>query len=68
MTPTKLKELKEKLHDLLRNGFIRMNISSWDAPVLFLEKKDGYMFMNKIRVEKILIHLLEHIMTIMNFW
>ncbi|XP_070025228.1 uncharacterized protein [Nicotiana sylvestris] len=35
MEPTKLKELKEQLKDLLEKGFIRPNVLPWGAPVLF---------------------------------
>ena len=45
MSPSKLKELKEQLKDLLYKGFIRPSISPWGAPVLFVKKKDGYLRM-----------------------
>ncbi|KAH0685639.1 hypothetical protein KY290_017163 [Solanum tuberosum] len=45
MAPIELKELKEKLKDLLDKGFIRPSISSWGAPVLFVKKKDGSLRM-----------------------
>ncbi|KAH0739576.1 hypothetical protein KY290_038281 [Solanum tuberosum] len=32
MAPSKLKELKEKLKDLLEKGFIRPSVSPWSAP------------------------------------
>ncbi|WMV19136.1 hypothetical protein MTR67_012521 [Solanum verrucosum] len=35
MAPAELKDLKEKLKDLLEKGFIRPSVSSWGAPVLF---------------------------------
>lgn len=34
-------ELKEQLHQLLAQGFIRPSSSPWGAPVLFQKKKDG---------------------------
>ena len=43
MASTEPKELNLQLQDLLDKGFIRPNISSWDAPVLFVKKKDGSM-------------------------
>ncbi|GKV24406.1 hypothetical protein SLEP1_g34021 [Rubroshorea leprosula] len=43
MAPTKLKELKEQLQELLDKGFIRPSVSPWGAPVLFVKKKDGTM-------------------------
>ena len=43
MSPLELKELKVQLQDLLDKGFIRPSISSWNAPVLFVQKKDGTM-------------------------
>ncbi|KAH0758120.1 hypothetical protein KY290_021613 [Solanum tuberosum] len=45
MAPAELKELKEQLKDLLDKGFIRPSISPWDAPVLFVKKKDGSLIM-----------------------
>ena len=45
MTPTKLKELKAQLKDLLDKGFIRPSMSPWRAPVLFVKKKDEYLRM-----------------------
>ena len=41
MAPTELKELKAQLQELLDKSFIRLNVSPWDAPVLFIKKKDG---------------------------
>ena len=43
MAQTELKELKVQLQDLLDKGFIRPSISPWNAPVLFVKKKDGSM-------------------------
>ena len=43
MAPTKLKELKEQLQELLDKGFIRPSASPWGAPVLFVKKKDETM-------------------------
>jgi hypothetical protein len=40
MAPTELKELKEQLQELLDKGFIRLSVSPWGAPVLFVKKKD----------------------------
>ena len=41
MAPTELRELKAQLEELLSKGFIRMSISLWGAPFLFVKKKDG---------------------------
>ena len=41
MAPTELKELKIQLDELLQKRFIRPCVSLWDAPVLFVKKKDG---------------------------
>ena len=41
MALAELRELKAQLEELLSKGFIRMSISPWGAPVLFVKKKDG---------------------------
>ena len=43
MSPTKLKELKEQLVELLDKGFINPSTSLGGALVLFVKKKDGSM-------------------------
>lgn len=39
MTQAELKELKEQLQKLLDDGFIRLIVSFWGAPMLFANKK-----------------------------
>ncbi|XP_070054641.1 uncharacterized protein [Nicotiana tomentosiformis] len=58
MAPTELKELKEKLKDLLEKGFIRPSVSPWGASVLFIRKKDrslrmciDYRKLNKVMIK-----------------
>ena len=58
MAPTELKELKTRLQELLDKGFIRPSVSPWDAPVLFVKKKDvtlrmciDYRQINKVTVK-----------------
>ena len=41
MAPAELKELKAQLQELVDWGFIRPGVSPWEAPVLFVKKKDG---------------------------
>ncbi|PKI73429.1 hypothetical protein CRG98_006199 [Punica granatum] len=41
MAPSELKELKVQLQELLEKGFIRLSVSPWGAPVLFVKNKDG---------------------------
>ena len=43
MAPSKLKELRLQLQELLNKGFIRPNVSPWGAPVLFVKKKDDIL-------------------------
>ena len=45
MAPSELKELKVQLQELLDKGFIRPSFSPWGAPVLFVKKKDGTMWL-----------------------
>jgi hypothetical protein len=58
MTPMKLAELKVQLQKLLDKGFIQPSNSPWEAPVLFVKKKDGtlclcidYRQLNKVTVK-----------------
>jgi hypothetical protein len=41
MSVDELKELKKQLTELQEAGYIRPSSSSWGAPVLFVQKKDG---------------------------
>ena len=43
MAPIELKELKVQLQELVDKGYIRLSVSPWGAPVLFVKKKDGTM-------------------------
>ena len=45
MAPAELRELKAQLEELLSEGFIRPSISSWEAPILFVKKKDGSLWL-----------------------
>ena len=38
-----LKELKMKLEELLKKGYIHPSVSPWGALVLFFKKKDGIL-------------------------
>ena len=57
MAPAELKELKEKLKDLLDKGFIQPIVSPWGAPVLFVRKKLGSlkMFIDYHQLNKAII-------------
>ncbi|KAI3704128.1 hypothetical protein L1987_74342 [Smallanthus sonchifolius] len=45
LAPSEMKELMSQLQELIEKGFIRLSISPWGAPVLFVKKKDGSMRM-----------------------
>nr|GEW38764.1 retrotransposable element Tf2 [Tanacetum cinerariifolium] len=70
MAPIELKELKEQLQELLDLGFIRLSVSSWGAPVLFMKKKDGsmrlcidYRELNRVTVRNRQVAFLGHIVS-----
>ncbi|WMV25129.1 hypothetical protein MTR67_018514, partial [Solanum verrucosum] len=42
MAPTELRELKAQIQELLDKGFFRPSASLWVAPILFVNKNDGY--------------------------
>ncbi|KAA0043078.1 ty3-gypsy retrotransposon protein [Cucumis melo var. makuwa] len=46
MALAELKELKVQLQELLDKGFIRLSVSPWGTPVLFVKKKDGSMHLS----------------------
>ena len=41
MAPLELAELKAQLYELLDKGLIQPSVSPWEAPMLFMRKKDG---------------------------
>ena len=45
MAPLELKELKLQLQEFLEKGFIRLSVSPWGAPMFFVEKKDGTLWL-----------------------
>ncbi|XP_070032050.1 uncharacterized protein [Nicotiana tomentosiformis] len=66
MAANELRELKEHLDKFLEKGFIRLSVSSWGAPVLFVKKNDGsmwicidYRLLNKATIKN--KYLLPHI-------
>ena len=66
MVPAELKELKLQLQDLLVRGFIKESDLQWEAPMLFVKKKDGnlrlcinYQDLNAVTIKN--KYLLPHI-------
>ncbi|GKE53756.1 putative reverse transcriptase domain-containing protein [Tanacetum coccineum] len=41
LAPSEMQELSNQLQELADRGFIRPSTSPWEAPVLFVKKKDG---------------------------
>ncbi|GJT01622.1 putative reverse transcriptase domain-containing protein [Tanacetum coccineum] len=58
LAPSELEELSRQLKELQDKGFIRPSSSPWEAPVLFMKKKDGsfrmcidYKELNKLTID-----------------
>ncbi|CAN6487401.1 unnamed protein product [Victoria cruziana] len=45
MTPAELADLKKQIQELMDKGFIQPSKSPWGAPILFMKKKDGTMWL-----------------------
>ena len=45
LAPLEMQELSTQLEELLDKGFIRPSSSPWEAPIIFVKKKDGSMRM-----------------------
>ncbi|EXB28511.1 hypothetical protein L484_006133 [Morus notabilis] len=45
MAPTEMKELRKQLEELAEKGYIRNNTSPWGAPVLYVKKYDGSLWL-----------------------
>ncbi|GKE19266.1 hypothetical protein Tco_1426843 [Tanacetum coccineum] len=50
LAPSELEELSGQLKELQDKGFIRPSSSHWEAPILFVKKKDG-SFRNKLTIK-----------------
>ncbi|GJU00567.1 putative reverse transcriptase domain-containing protein [Tanacetum coccineum] len=57
LAPSKLQELSTQLQELSDKGFIRPSSSPWEAPVLFVKKKDGSF----LDVYQIIVQFLSHV-------
>ena len=45
MSAPKLVELKLQLQEFIEKGYIQPSVSPWGAPIMFVKKKDGMMWM-----------------------
>ncbi|GKC58145.1 hypothetical protein Tco_1085743 [Tanacetum coccineum] len=58
LVPFEMEELSSQLRELQDKGFVRQSSSPWEAPVLFVKKKDGsfrmcidYRVLNKLTIK-----------------
>jgi hypothetical protein len=54
-----LVELKVQIKEIMDKGYVRLSVSPWGAPMLFVKKKDGtlqfsinYRQLNKMTIKK----------------
>jgi len=45
MSTPELVEMKVQLNEMLDKGYIRLSVSPWGAPTLFVKKKDGTLWL-----------------------
>jgi hypothetical protein len=69
MATPELAKLKEHIKELLEKGFIYPSSSSWGAPMIFVQKKDGtqrlcveYRALNEVSVKnRYPLHRIDHL-------
>ena len=70
MSTLEFLEIKMQLQELLEKKYIRMSVSPWGAPILFVKKKDGTLkiCIDYRQLKKVIVKINTHYLELMTFF